>query len=218
MEVIMTNMNTTIYLVRHGQTEWNVQHRLQGHQDSPLTELGIKQAEWLGEALQEHNVDVIYSSSSPRAYRTADCIRRHREMNIIECDDFKEINLGEWEGQTQSSVKEKFPEQFSNFWSNPADFLVKDSETYGEVRLRALNKLNQIIEEHRGKSILIVTHTVVVKLLMAHFENRALPELWNLPYIHPACLCKIEIVNGQAEIVLHGDISHYMEEINGVES
>ncbi|WP_199624825.1 histidine phosphatase family protein [Paenibacillus alkalitolerans] len=206
--------NTIIYLVRHGQTEWNVQHRFQGHMDSPLTEFGISQAQWLGDALSENQIDLIFSSTSLRALKTAEIIRRDREVSITKCDDFKEINLGVWEGQTQETVKATFEVQFNNFWNNPREFHVENSETFIDVRNRALNKLLDIVKSSTGKSILIVTHTVVVKLLMAYFEKRIIKDLWNPPYIHPACLCKVEINNEIPSILLHGDISHYKEEHN----
>lgn len=206
------NRTTTLYIVRHGQTEWNVHHRMQGHQDSPLTELGKKQAQWLGEALRSDHLDVIYSSSSPRAYHTADLIREDRKIAIHERDDLKEINLGIWEGRTQDEVKATFAEQFDHFWHNPADFQVENSETFEQVKERAISLLNEILRRHEGQSILIVTHTVVVKLLMAYFENRPLQHIWNLPFIYPACLCKVEILGQQPHIILHGDVGHYQEE------
>lgn len=206
------NRKTTLYIVRHGQTEWNVEHRMQGHQDSPLTELGIKQAKWLGDALRSDHLDVVYSSSSPRACHTADLIRGGREIAIHERDDLKEINLGVWEGLTQDEAKATFSEQFDYFWHNPAEFLVDGSETFIQVKDRAISLLHDILRQHEGQSILIVTHTVVVKLLMAYFENRPLQNIWNLPFIYPACLCKVEVSERNHEIILHGDIGHYQED------
>jgi phosphoserine phosphatase len=81
-----------------------------------------------------------------------------------------------------------------------------------------LAKLNEILREYTGKSVLIVTHTVVLKVLMAYFEGRPLDKIWNPPYIHPACLCKVEVVDDQIHIVLHGDISHYKEEVKTVQN
>lgn len=202
---------TTIFLVRHGQTEWNVLHKLQGHQDSPLTELGIKQAQWLGESLQNEPIDVIYSSSSPRARKTAEIIKGTREIDMIESDDLKEIHLGVWEGKRQDEVKGLYPDQFQNFWNDPAKFQVQHSETFQDVTNRALHQLHEIINMNQGRAILMVTHTVVVKLLMAYFENRPMKDIWNPPYIYPACLCKIELELNQSKILLHGDISHYKE-------
>ncbi|GGD80654.1 histidine phosphatase family protein [Paenibacillus nasutitermitis] len=206
------NNKTIIYLVRHGQTQWNVEHKLQGHQDSPLTELGLRQAEWLSESIANEQIDVIYSSSSLRARRTAELIRAAREIDMIESNDLKEINLGIWEGKTQAEVKETNPEQFDYFWNDPEKFHVQSSETYQEVSKRSINLLHKIIHENQGKSILIVTHTVVVKLIMAYFEARPLKEIWMPPYIYPACLCQIELDGEETNIILHGDIQHYREE------
>lgn len=206
------NNKTTIYLVRHGQTEWNIKHRFQGHQDSPLTELGINQAQWLGETIQNDCIDIIYSSSSMRALRTAELIRGIRDINIIESDNLREINLGIWEGKTQEEVKEIYAEQFHYFWNDPEKFGVQNSETFQDVYKRSINKLQEIINENEGKSILLVSHTVVVKLIMAYFENRQTKDIWNPPYIHPSCLCKIEIEMNKTKIILYGDISHYREE------
>lgn len=203
---------TKIYLVRHGQTEWNVKHKFQGHQDSPLTDMGIKQAQWLEEAIRNEQIDMIYSSSSLRARRTAEIIRGTREIDIIESDDLREINLGIWEGRTQDEVKELYLEAFNDFWDNPEKFKVENSETFRQVSDRAINMMRQTVNDNQGKSILIVTHTVVVKLIMAYFEGRQMKELWNPPYIHPACLCKVEVDGDQSRIILHGDISHYKEE------
>lgn len=203
---------TTIFVVRHGQTEWNVEHKLQGHQDSPLTALGVKQAEWLAEALEDVPIDHIYASSSDRALKTAQIVKGARTLPVIASNAFKEISLGVWEGKTQDEAKQLFPEQFEYFWNDPDRFAVPGSETFQAVSQRAIDELNQLIDKHRGETILIVTHTVVVKLIMAHFEQRRMEDLWQLPYIYPACLCKIELRGDKPHIVLHGDIAHYKEE------
>jgi probable phosphoglycerate mutase len=82
---------TNLYITRHGQTEWNVQGRLQGHLDSPLTELGVIQAEQLADSLVNVEFDVIYSSPSLRTVRTADMIRGERPIDITIEDKLREI-------------------------------------------------------------------------------------------------------------------------------
>ncbi|WP_144026426.1 GNAT family N-acetyltransferase [Paenibacillus sp. FSL H7-0331] len=210
--LVSTEDKTTLYIVRHGQTEWNIQHKIQGHQDSPLTEKGIQQAQWLSEALGDAKIDIIYSSSSRRAVRTAELIRHTRDIEIKESDAFKEMNMGVWEGRTQEEVQDSDPESWDYFWNDPEKFQIQGGETFSAVSERSVNELNRILYEHRGKSILIVTHSVVVKLLMALFENRSMNNIWNPPYIHPACLCKVEFLKGVPEIILHADIAHYQEE------
>jgi phosphoserine phosphatase len=182
---------------------------MQGHQDSPLTELGIMQAQWLGERFNPNPPHLIYSSSSYRAYRTAELIREKNDLEIIQTDDFKEINLGEWEGKTQPFIKENYTDKFDNFWNNPEVYIPDGGETFIDVQRRAINKLLEILNLHKGKDILIVSHTVVVKLIMAYFEKRKLKDLWKPPYIHPVSLCQVQIINEFPNILLHGDTTHY---------
>jgi probable phosphoglycerate mutase len=200
---------THLYLVRHGQTEWNVENRLQGFHDSPLTGLGERQAMWLGDAFRDKPLDVIYSSSSRRASRTAELIRGDKPIAITQSDMLKEINLGVWEGLTQEEAKAAYPEAFEHFLKDPARFRVPGSESYDEVSQRAVTKVTEIIAAHPGEHILVVAHTVVVKLLMAHYEGRPLLDLWKPPYIHPVCLSHIEITADGPVIRLHADTSHY---------
>ena len=202
---------TRIYLVRHGQTEWNVEHRFQGHQDSPLTQLGLQQAGWLADAMRDKHIDAIYSSSSTRAMRTAEIIRDERTLPIHARDGLMEMNLGVWEGGVQKEIESAYPEQYEAFWNDPEHFQIEDAERFEEVMARASAVLDEVLTAHRGQSVLIVTHTVVLKLLMARFEQRPLRDLWELPYIYPACLCLIEGDEPDHAIVLHADTSHYQE-------
>ena len=117
--------------------------------------------------------------------------------------------MGVWEGCVNSELESEHTEQYRNFWEDPEHFEVEGAESFAQVQSRALRMLEEILAAHKGESVLIVTHTVVIKVLMAYFEGRAMNKLWDLPYIHPTCLCKIEFTDGNAKILLHGDISHY---------
>lgn len=202
---------TTIYMVRHGETAWNVEKRLQGHADSPLTELGERQAAWLGEALRNEPIEAAYASSSGRACRTAEIIRGDCSYPIVPADELREIRLGIWEGLTQDEAKARDPEPFDHFWHDPERFAVEGSETFSDVWKRAADFVAHAAARHAGRSLLLVTHTVVVKVLMAAFEGRPIHALWEPPYIHPACLNKVVLRGNVAQILLHGDISHYRE-------
>ncbi len=81
---------TKLYITRHGETLWNTEGRMQGWNDSPLTDLGIKQAEWLRERIKDLKIDVIYSSPSGRAYNTAEIIKGNRELQVIKHDGYRE--------------------------------------------------------------------------------------------------------------------------------
>ncbi|GIP26144.1 phosphatase [Paenibacillus sp. J23TS9] len=202
-------MSTRLYLTRHGETEWNVVHRMQGEMDSPLTELGVHQAESLKAVLDTVHIDVIYASPSPRAMRTTEILRGEREIPLIASESLMEMRFGIWEGQVHSEVQTHYPEQWDRFWNNPEEFAIANSETYAQVRTRALNLLNEIIRKHSGESLLIVTHTIVIKLLMAHYQGTDLKQLWKSTEIQPASLSRVDISGKTAKIVLHGDTSHY---------
>lgn len=142
---------TTIYIVRHGQTEWNVLGKMQGHQDSPLTELGIRQARWLGEALVEQPIDAIYTSSSGRAVHTAELIRGCREIPMNLTDNLREMNLGLWEGRTGDELKVEEPVKYQLFWEEPEVFAADGGETYIETMTRAQQELKHIPKRKSGK-------------------------------------------------------------------
>jgi probable phosphoglycerate mutase len=202
-------MITKLYLTRHGETEWNVVHRMQGFKDSPLTELGRKQAEWLSTALLAESLDIIYASPSPRALQTATIIRGERDLSIETSEALMEMGFGIWEGRIHSEVSTRYPEQWDSFWNHPDEFSLEEAETYSQVQTRAVDKLQEILDKHAGQSVLIVTHTIIVKLLMAYFEGKGLEQFWSSTEILPTSLSRIDIVDHVPQIRLYGDVTHY---------
>lgn len=110
---------TVFYLTRHGQTEWNLQKRMQGHQNSALTALGEQQAEWLRDRLEVENLGAIYSSTSPRALHTAQILRGKRSLPIHQQVSLMEINMGSWEGMNTDQIQLESPLQYSHFSPDP---------------------------------------------------------------------------------------------------
>ncbi|SCY56726.1 histidine phosphatase family protein [Alkaliphilus peptidifermentans] len=200
---------TKLFLTRHGQTEWNLEGRLQGHKDSNLTDVGEQQAKLLGERLKDIEIDVIISSSSGRAYRTAELICGDREIDILPNDNLKEINIGDWEGQLVVEVEEHSPDEHHNFWNLPHLYQPSGGETFQQLHTRVSNEIEKIITEHYGKNILVVTHGVVLKALISYFENKEIKDLWSGAFMHSTCLNIVEIDNKERRFLLQGDISHY---------
>ncbi|ACR79335.1 MULTISPECIES: histidine phosphatase family protein [Kosmotoga] len=200
---------TKLYITRHGQTEWNLEGRIQGQKDSKLTTLGEKQAEWLGERLKNVEIDVIISSSSGRAIRTAEIIRGKRNIEIVPNDNLREIHFGQWEGQLHAEIKKYWPDEYRNFWNFPHLYKPVGGETFLQVLDRVSNEVEKIISKYEGKNILIVTHAVVLKALIAYFENKDLMDFWSGAFMYPTCLNIVEIKEDSRKIVLQGDISHY---------
>lgn len=204
-------MKTTLYFTRHGQTKWNLQKKMQGHKDSPLTEFGIRQAEWLRERLGNVDFDAIYSSSSPRAVSTARILLGNRPIDISTLDSLKEINMGLWEGQNVKHIQQAYPVQYEQFFNQPHLYTpTGHGESYRELLGRTLPAIKDIITKHKGKEVLIVTHRITLKAVMGYFLNKQLDEMGNLPDIYPTALCKITMNEDTPEVDLYGDVSHYL--------
>lgn len=203
---------TKLYITRHGQTEWNLEGRIQGQKDSNLTELGEKQATWLGERLKDTEIDVIISSSNGRAMRTAELIRGNRDIEILTNDNLMEMNIGDWEGQLHLEIEQHSPDEQKNFWNFPHLYKPNGGETFEQVFNRVSNEIEKVILEHEGKNMLIVTHAIVLKSLITYFENKEIKDLWTGKFMHSTCLNIVEIKNDSREFILQGDTSHYSVE------
>lgn len=205
-----------LLITRHGQTKWNLEKRFQGSMDSSLTELGIKQAELLRDRLANERFDKIYSSHLQRAYRTAEIIKGNRNMEIIKDEGLAEMRLGNWEGLKHDDVIERYSKEYDLFWNKPHLFEPTFGEGYDDLKERVVSSLKRIINDNDEKNILIVTHTVVIKQIMAYFEKRPLEKLWDLPYIYPTSLSLVEIDKDTVEIRMHADISHFENDMKEI--
>jgi broad specificity phosphatase PhoE len=203
----------TLYITRHGETEWNQEKRMQGWLDSNLTENGIKNAVSLGERLKETELTAIYSSTSGRTKATASLIRGERGIPVIYDENLREIKLGQWEGKTHSAIKELYQTEFEAFWNAPHQYTSVGGETFEETRARASKVLNRIKKEHKSGNILIVTHSVVIKCLYSFFKNSSIETLWDPPYIHDTSLTIVEMDESGFSLVLEGDTTH-LESVN----
>lgn len=196
-----------LYITRHGQTKWNTEKRIQGFKNSDLTEKGINNAKKLGKALENIEFSRVYSSPLGRTMDTSKYILGDRNIEIVTADYLKEINLGTWGGMLSSDIEEKYPIEYDNFWNNPDDYTPVDGETFHQVMERAWTGLEEIINNEDG-NVLIVTHTVVIKCLLAKLKNLPIKNLWDPPYIYDTCLTILEVENGEIKFLKEADICH----------
>jgi probable phosphoglycerate mutase len=204
-------MSTILYITRHGETLWNTQGRMQGWNDSPLTDLGKQQAVWLAERLKDVKFDGIYSSPTGRAFKTAELVRRDRNIDIIDADELREICLGDWEGLDQQQLKDKYGEQLFNFWNRPDLYKNDTGESFEDVRKRTFAFIKKIVQAHSNQNILIVTHTMALKSLMSCIENKPVERIWDPPYIKQTSLTILEFDEDNIRIVMNADASHHKE-------
>ncbi|NLK94555.1 MAG: histidine phosphatase family protein [Clostridiales bacterium] len=197
---------TVIYLTRHGSTKWNLEKRLQGQKDSELTEEGIKQAEALRNRLKNIDIDVIYSSPIKRAFRTATIAKGNKDIELIPCEELKELNFGEYEGFTEEELlNEGKGSEVSRIFSGEMDVRLPKGETLRELSKRVGEFIDNLLIKDEGKKILIVTHGAALKAILRHIQKT--DEYPNF-IMGQTTLTKINYINGVAEIEYINDGSH----------
>lgn len=152
-----------IIMVRHGETIWNKEKRIQGNSDSPLTEYGIMQAEKTGKKLTTENIDEIYSSNLGRAMRTAEIINKYLALDIKPLSGLRERKYGILEGITFSDLSVKYPEIKEKLYSHDSEYKIPEGESFTEFAERVFNCINNIVRSTNSKTILLIVHGGVIE-------------------------------------------------------
>lgn len=160
-----------LYLIRHGQTDWNIERRIQGQQDIPLNETGRFQADCLTKAMKDKKLTAIYTSPQIRAYATAQAAAGDNPVPIIPLKELMEINYGDWEGRTAEELLERDGERYKAWWDRPAEVAPPGGETVIQVDERCL-KAWELIKTRIEGNIAIVSHGG----LLAHFMEQILKD------------------------------------------
>ena len=147
--------NSTIILIRHGETVWNVEGKMQGHGDSPLTDLGIAQAQAVGERLRHAAFTTLYASDLGRTMDTARYIATVTGHEIVPDQRLRERNVGTFQGITVREAREKYPDLWHSTDPHTA---APNGESSHELRMRAMDVLDDLASRHPGESIAVVTH------------------------------------------------------------
>ena len=163
---------TSLVVVRHGETAWNLAHRIQGHGDSELTEAGIAQAQAIARRLAGERFDALVSSDLGRALQTARCIGAATSLAVIPDTRFRERNFGTAEGITYTELHERYPNAFGrHLQDQDPDFQVPEAETRRAFYARIANAFEAIARERAGTRIALVCHGGVLAALWRHIHG-----------------------------------------------
>lgn len=149
---------TSVIVVRHGETQWNKVGRQQGHLDSPLTELGRKQAHAIADALADEPFDVLYSSNLGRALTTAQIIAERTGHDVVVDPALRERHLGVFQGLDWQQIQQQYPAAYEAFQTGDPDYVIPDGESTRQRFNRTLAAIDRIVERHVGQRIVIVAH------------------------------------------------------------
>jgi len=151
---------TEILLVRHGETDWNLEGRVQGHTDRPLNPTGLEQARALADCLAPEELVAVYSSDLARARDTAAIVAHPHGVGVVLDPDLREKNFGSWEGSTGVEILERFPDAVRGRWG--------DAETTEMVAERAIAAIDRIRALHPAGTTLVVSHGGPLRAILAH--------------------------------------------------
>ncbi len=180
---------TRLYLARHGEV---VNHGVyNGHNDVDITAAGIQQMERLRDLLKEKNLAAVYASDLLRARKGAEIIARPHSLLPQIFSEFREMHFGRWEGLTFSEVMERYPSDIPQWTAGLATFQVPGGESMIDMRDRAMPKLKELIESHRGQEIVLVCHGALNRVILGEALRLDLAHLLHMEQEY-GCLNIIE--------------------------
>ena len=173
-------MTNTIYIVRHGQTEWNLLGKTQGHGNSDLTPKGIEQAELLADSMTKYPIDYIYSSDLGRAYQTAEIIGNKLSIEVEKTEALREMNFGTWEGRIIKDIIEEDPELYKMWRNEPHLAKIPQGETLSQIKERTDAFIKEINEKYDGKHIVLVTHSLCARIMLLSFLDSDVKNIYRI--------------------------------------
>ncbi|GHB94559.1 histidine phosphatase family protein [Cerasicoccus arenae] len=197
-----------LIVIRHGETEWNIQHRYQGQLDSPLTEKGRRQAEAIAHRLADVSFDRLVSSDLGRAVDTAKAIaRQHPGLPWEQDAGLRERNFGMLAGYTRDEAAKEFPREEEGYLHGGVDYRIPEGESLRDVFHRAGRTFDQLAERCAGETVCVITHGGILGMFLRHAVG--------IPVEHTRCYKFVnaaynEFTWEQGHWLLHvwGDISH----------
>jgi probable phosphoglycerate mutase len=198
----------TLFLVRHGQTDWNIQGRFQGRCDVPLNPTGIRQTERAAQALARIHIDAVWSSPLSRATQTARIIAEPHRLSVDVLEDLTEICHGTWEGLKSDAVASRWPELLDRWHRKPEGVKMPGpgGESLGDVKERSVRALAQITDQ-TSEAAIVVAHDAVLKTMLCHLLDMPLSSFWRFR-LENGSISVFDFSGGDPVLCVCGDGCH----------
>jgi len=171
---------TRLFLLRHGETLSNIEQRYQGKNDSPLTELGIKESKLLAQALKREPLKAIYSSTQERSFETANIIAELHNLPVTKIEGLRERDYGVWENLTFEEIKQKYLELYETWLKDPAKAKIPKAENIEALQERGVKAIESLIKKHEGGTIAVIGHGGINRVILFHYMNLNLDNFWRI--------------------------------------
>ena len=209
---ISTRMGTLL-IVRHGETVWNAEGRIQGHTDIGLSEKGADQARALGKRLADVPIDVAYTSDLKRSSETAKLVLGERDVVIIETPRLREYDKGAFEGMTLHEIKAQYPKEYPRYLEKDLGYAPDGGESARDVSQRMAKIIDEIRSDHLNESVLVVSHGGVLRAAMVSLLGMPLEGNWS--FVFGNCgLTMFDTYSDNAVLRLFNETSHLNGTVN----
>ena len=196
-----------LYIVRHGETVWNRQGRIQGHTDVGLSDRGLKQAQMLAQRLKSVGFDAAYASDLLRASDTAAAILEGRDVPVFPTPRLREYHKGAFEGMTEEELRAKYPEEYPGYIAKDLDYAPDGGESARGVSERMAAVIKEIKERHLNDTVLVVGHGGSLRAAMMTLLGMSLDANWR--FVFGNCtLTVVDTYYDNAVLRLFNDGSH----------
>lgn len=196
-----------LILIRHGQTDWNKEYRVQGQADLPLNELGRAQAQAIAQSLKDEKVEAIYSSPLSRALETAQAVSAYHPVAITVLNELKEMDVGETDGIYYPDLETKYPDFFRLWTADAALARFPGGETLPALQDRAWRAIQRIISSNHNDSVVVASHFFVLRTILCKVMDISLSDFRKLN-ISVASVSKVEFLGNKAKLVYFNDTCH----------
>jgi len=203
-------MPTTIILVRHGQTDWNRVEHFRGRFNVPLNATGLKQADRVATRISSQwKPAAIFSSPLIRAMQTAATIAKKFHLTALTADGLIDVDYGKWQGLTPEEAREQWPDLLTNWYEHPEVVKIPGGETLAQVSSRAMSALKEVSWLHPDQEIVLVSHTVVNRLILLGILGLRIERFWHLRQ-EPCAINVIEKSEKDFTLVSMNDTCHLL--------
>ena len=206
-------MTTRLYLIRHGATQLSLEDRFAGGTDVDLSDTGRWQAESLARRLADDRIAAIYCSPMRRTVETATIVARPFKLTPIQRPELREIHHGRWETLRRDEVQVLYPEEYAAWQEDPFTYAPQGGESGLSVMARALPVIREIVAQHAGEHVAVVSHKATIRLLISSllgFDARGYRDRLDQS---PACLNILDFKDTvRARLMLFNDVSHYVDQ------
>ena len=188
---------TKLLMIRHGQSVANVERIFAGHLDSPLTQLGQRQAQLTANYLYSHYpVDRVYTSDLSRAYTTGKTVADLFGLPVISHIELREIFAGLWEGESYDLLPERFAHSYAVWMKDIGNAVCDGGESVAALQSRVLGILRRICHENPDKCVVVATHATPIRALQCHCEGKCLAQMKDVPWVSNASISSFVYENG----------------------